>query len=156
MGTRQTTPKDLAIFLRKLAALYKNEKSGNRAWADVLERLAHGIDKNPHRTISEILSESLIREDVRRPPGRAVADREVVEEWQSLDLDGVQKVLERREVRKADLVKLAEFRFGISRSVTDKLGVEQLKTEIVNAVKHEESINEISRSARRTGSRRKS
>jgi hypothetical protein len=157
MTPRQPSSKDLAAFIKKLASLYKNDKSGNRNWATVLDRLAHAIDASPPSNIDDLLNRlASSQSPAAETDWDSTERRESSEKWLSIELVEVQELLLNKKVKKSELIRMGEARFGISRSVMDKLNIDQLRDEIMNAVQHEESIEVISKSARRSGAQRRS
>jgi hypothetical protein len=72
----------------------------------------------------------------------------------SIDLKDVQKLIDDQSLTKSYLVKMGIERFSIPKSKLLKLTIDGIRSEIRNAMMHEESIKIISQEAARSGTNR--
>jgi hypothetical protein len=121
----EISTQELARFLRQLASLYHNKRTGNPAMGVAL------------MTLADQLSEKV-------PPDAEQAQFIRGRFWdldlKSLDLEVVKDLIEDRSMTKGYLVNVGVERFSIPKSKLSKLNIDGIISEIRNAALHEESL----------------
>jgi hypothetical protein len=139
---RKLTKADLAVFLRRLASIYDNSKTGNVALAEALYELADTlVQYSPH-------TPELPFSETTQMPG--------FHGLESLDSSSVASFISDESKTKRELIELAAARFSIPRSRLMRMKSSDVREAIKTALLHENSISIISEEARRSGADRKS
>lgn len=136
---------DIARFLRSLATLYRDKRSGNKALSDGLNRVAKKLSAKPPRQPTNSIP-------VEKRPG----PRMKLNELRQLDADAVVHFLTDRTRTKLDLIDLAAARFSIPRARLLRLKASEVRDIIRVSLKNEESLKIITREAERNGATRRS
>jgi hypothetical protein len=142
---QSVTRSELIAFLRRLAAMYDNPRTGNVALAEALHGLVDSLIEQSHS------SELPLGE--RR---EGSSDGYYADKFRNLDLDSVGRVLSDKSATKRELVELAAARFSIPRARLMKISTDDVREAIRTALLHEKSISIIAEEARRSGADRKS
>ncbi|MDP3566418.1 hypothetical protein [Sediminibacterium sp.] len=133
---------EVARFLKQLASLYKDKRSGNPELAEALTRLAHSLlspadDKRPSEFEQPL-------------PDLTAA------ELQSMDADAINQFLCDETKTKNELIGLASFRFAIPRAKLQRMKLEEVREAIRSSLRHEESLRIIKEEADQFGMTRQS
>ena len=140
--TRKPSPVsalELAKFLRQLASVYNNKKTGNPSMSVALYTLA---DEVANKSAPEQVS------------GGTLQSRFWELDLKLVDLKAVAEMIDDSGMTKSYLIKLGVERFSIPKSKMQRLNIEGIKLELRNALMHEESIGIISQEASRSGAKR--
>ena len=143
---RKISDAELARFLTRLAALYRDPLSGNPQLSVALVQLAKQITspRPKNRAASAKPSHT-----------RATTQHEF--EWLgALDGEAVRRFISDNRMTKGQLINLASARFSIPRSKLVRMGIQGVREEILSALQHEELIRIISQEAERGGANRSS
>lgn len=146
--TERLSVSELARFLKRLSAFYRNPNTGNPPLSDALAELAKALGKRRHATIREGATEFLAPRQRPRPIEPS--------ELRNLSPDDVEKVVSDDARSKGELIDLGIARFGISRSRLVRMNKADVVDAIRSALRHEESLRIISQEAQRGGNTRSS
>ncbi len=142
---QSVTRSELIVFLRRLAAIYDNPRTGNVALAEAIHGLVDSLVEQLHSP------ELPLGERKEKTPETYYANK-----FENLDLESVGRVLSDESTTKRELIELAAARFSIPRSRLMKMSTDDVREAIRTALLHERSIAIIAEEARRSGSDRKS
>ena len=138
---------ELAVFLKRLATIYRSPNTGNLPLSNALNELASLIRKRA--------SEGGMSSKSGGPKARTDPPLDL-SKLKALDARGVEKFLADEGKTKLELVDLAAVRFSIPRSQLMRVRTSAVRQTIKDALLHEGSLAIISQEARRDGSRRSS
>ena len=144
-GADSLSDSEVARFLRNLAAVYKDKRSGNRALAEALIRIAERLgEAAPALAASKGEAQgSLLVEPT-------------LDELQRLDSEAVNRFISDDNKTKLDLIELAAARFSIPRAKLLRLKLADVRDAIRAALQHEDSLKIITQEAERNGASRRS
>lgn len=132
-SVRPISSAELAKYLRTLAELQSDPRTGNPALARALQNLAKTLKSERNAPASGLRSPSLTGA-------------------RDLTADQITKLLENFETSKPDLIQIAKERFSIASSRLNKMPRNLVIETILDALKHEQSLaiieNEAERDAR--------
>jgi hypothetical protein len=140
---------EVARFLKRLSALYRDRTTGNLPLSDALAGIAAALTRQARLPIRDAISAL----DTSPRQRGLWEDRD---ELRDLSLDDVARFLSDETVPKTDLVRLGVERFAISRSRLERISRAEVAEAISSAMRNEESLKIISQEAERGGSRRSS
>lgn len=140
---------ELARFLKRLSALYRDRTTGNLPLSDALAEIAAALTRQSRLPIREAISAL----DTSPKQRELWEDRSRLRD---LSLDDVARFLSDETLPKADLIRLGVERFAISRSRMERLSRAEVAETISSAMRNEESLKIISQEAERGGSTRSS
>jgi hypothetical protein len=144
---------EIARFLKRLSAFYRDPRTGNARLADALGELASALSTHSDLPLREALSSANFSAYVTPP------QREMFSEsgpLRDLSLERVEEILSGDEWSKMDLIRLGTERFAISRSRLERLSKAEVADAIRSALRNEESLKIISQQAERGGTNRSS
>src|SRR5689334_11699277 len=104
---RRITQSELIAFLRRLAAMYDNPRTGNVGLAEALHELVDTLAQQMHHP-------SLPLGETRQ--GSPSSQGYYATKFENLDLDSVGRVISDESATKRELIELASARFSIPRS----------------------------------------
>lgn len=139
----------LARFLKRLSALYRDPITGNPALSEALLELSSALRRRPDIPLDEVV-ENL---NVSSKLGHHFGD---TSHLKNLEPEKVEQLLFDDTLTKTDLIRLGNVRFAISRSRLERLKKAEICEAIGAALRNEESLNIISEEARRGGTTRSS
>lgn len=137
---------ELAQFLARLAAIYRDPKTGNPRLSTALFELSEQMmqAKNTTKRSRQLKSD--------RTPHKQAAF-----EWlRGLDAEAVRRFISDETKTKSELIELASERFSIPRSRLMKISTQNVREDVLAALLHEESLRIISSEAERSGANRSS
>lgn len=147
--------RDVVRHLSGLAKLHADEKVGNPALSEGLRQIANALRPYAACPVDEL--DSALREmrvAQKRPPKKAKAT--LPPNLESIDKDGIEKVLSDESYTKSQIAELGYKRFGISKSMLARLSKEDALISIRAALDNERDIDVISQVARESGKARAS
>lgn len=133
---RPVSDQEMVRFLRHLSTVYNNEATGNPRMSHALSMLADSI---------HIKSQTYPNQDASSHVNLWEVDFKKLESNDVLDL------LKNANLTKSNLVRIGLERFSISKSRLNRLTIKDIRSELLNAVMHEESIRILSQEAIRKG-----
>lgn len=149
------TVRELIRYFRRLATLASDPATGNRELADALSQLATALEDPTGEQVRAFLarlSVPQIRASTRRLSQQtSLIDTNVLAQ---LPLEQITGFLQ--HASRQDLVALGQARFGLSRSMLERLRREEIERSIQAAARNEESIHAISKQAEDAGRNRRS
>lgn len=140
---------EVARFLKRLSALYRDRITGNLPLSDALAEIAAALSRQARLPIRDAISAL----DTSPRQRGLWEDRDGLRD---LSLNDVARFLSDETVPKATLVRLGVERFAISRSRLERISRAEVAEAISSAMRNEESLKIISQEAERGGSRRSS
>jgi hypothetical protein len=143
-GSRKVSKPELASFLRRLALLYENPRTGNPALSEALSELADslsGSGRVHHPT---------------DPRDYYPKQQNFLAKLQKLDASSVIEFISDEARTKPELIELATARFAIPRARLMKMRTLDVRDAIRAALLHEDSLAIITEEARRRGTNRTS
>lgn len=147
--------RDVVRHLSGLAKLHSDKKVGNPALSEGLRQIAKAL--RPYATCPADELDSVLREmraAQKRPPKKAKAT--LPPNLESIDEDGIEKVLSDENYTKSQIAELGYKRFGISKSMLASLSKEDALISIRAAMENERALDVISQVARESGKARAS
>jgi hypothetical protein len=144
-GARTLSDAEVARFLRQLAGVYRDKRSGNPALAEALSRIA----------------ENLLQASNAAPPAKDDSQGSFLppptfDELQRLDAEAVTRFISDDKKTKLDLIELAAARFSIPRAKLLRFKLADVRDAIRASLQHEDSLKIITEEAERNGTTRKS
>ena len=140
---RSVSDGEVARFLRHLAAIYKDRRTGNPALAEALNRVAEKLMQAYTTSGREEAAQgSLLAPDMYYLRG--------------LDTEAVSRFISDDRKTKVDLIALAAARFSMPTSKLLRLKLPEVRDAIRAALQHEDSLKIITQEAERNGSARRS
>lgn len=146
---------ELARFLMRLADLYRDPKTGNRALSAALRELADQLARSTFSTKGAI---EPTRKRVSKADTKPKQEKpQAAFQWlRNLDTNAAKAFISDESKTKAELLELASERLSIPRARLMKLSMPEIREEIRSALLHEESLQIISQEAERSGANRSS
>lgn len=147
--------RDVIRHLSGLAKLHADEKVGNPVLSEGLRQIAKAL--RPYATCPADELDSVlrgIRTAQKRPPKKAKAT--LPPNLESIDEDGIEKVLSDESYTKSQIAELGYKRFGISQSMLTRISKEDALISIRAALENERALDVISQVARESGRARAS
>ncbi|MGO6747307.1 hypothetical protein ACCS93_33425 [Rhizobium ruizarguesonis] len=141
MEIRAISDVELARYLRQVAVVHKDRRTGNPLLATALQRLADRLENEGMTAHAET-------EETQATLS--------FEELKELDEEAVSRFIEDPEKNKAALVALAASRFSIPPSKLLRMKLSEVREALKAALQHENSLRIIGLEAERQGSYRKS
>jgi hypothetical protein len=144
-GTRALSDLEVARFLKQLANVYRDKRSGNPALADALSKVAERLSPAPEASPS-------VKDDAQG----GFLPFPTFSELQRLDVEAITRFISDDSKTKRDLIELAAARFAIPRAQLQRLKLAEVREAIQASLRHEDSLNIITEEAERNGMTRKS
>lgn len=144
-GNRGLSDAEVARFLKGLATIYRDKRTGNRALAEALSRIAEKLGREAYSHTQE-------KDDNQRSFALELTESEL----QKLTADAVTNFIADDRKTKLDLIKLAAARFSIPRAKLLRLKLDEVRDAIRASLQHEDSLKIITEQAERNGETRKS
>ena len=149
--------RDISRYLSALAKLNDTEKIGNRDLSAGLRLIANALRPYaacPVEELADILKEA--RAANRRRPSSRKARASLPPNLESIDKQDVERILVNEDYTKDQVAELGFRRFGISRSKLKGLRKNDALNSVRAALEHENSLDVISKMARKAGKARAS
>lgn len=128
---------EVGRFLKGLATVYRDRRTGNLALAEGLARVA----------------ENLVRS---APPKEALQEKVSSTELLQLDAEGIVRYISDEMKSKTELIELATVRFSMPRGKLLRMNLSELRDAIRASMQHEESLRIITQEAEQKGATRRS
>lgn len=143
----QLTAAEVGRYLKQLAALHRNARTGNLALSDALMKLSQDLMAAKSTPLSKVNIEYAHHQS---------AFNFSYAEVDNFTRERVRELLRNEKLSKSDLTKIGVVRFGMPKSRLVKLSRDEIVETITAAVDHEESLAIISDEAKRGGQLRSS
>ena len=144
---------DLIRYLSRLAALNKEDKTGNPVLSDGLKQMARAL--RPHADLSVAEFADLVRSISDRSRSSPRKEKAALpSNLESLSWSEIEKILDDDEFTKSQIAEVGTARFGISRSKLMGTSRQGALESMRAALDHEKSLEFISEEARRSGENR--
>lgn len=141
---------DLIPYLSRLAALHKEDKTGNPVLSNGLRQMARAL--RPHANLSVAEFADLVRSISDRSKSSPRKEKAALPpNLESLSWSEIEKILDDDEFTKSQIAEVGTARFGISRSRLKHSSRQDALESIRAALDHEKSLEFISEEARRSG-----
>jgi hypothetical protein len=121
---------EVARFLKRLSALYRDRTTGNLPLSDALAEIALALTRQSHLRIRDAISAL----DPARPKQHELWEGRG--RLRDLSLDDVARFLSDETLPKADLIRLGVERFAISRSRLERLSRAEVTETISSAMRN--------------------
>ena len=151
----QLLVRDVVRHLSGLAKLHADKNVGNPVLSEGLRQIANAL--RPYATCPADELDSVLRgmrTGQKRLPKKAKAT--LPPNLESIDKDGIEKVLSDESYTKSQIAELGFQRFGISRSTLARTSKEDALISIRSALENERSLDVISQVAHESGKARAS
>ena len=145
--------RDVVRHLSGLAKLHADEKVGNPALSEGLRQITKAL--RPYATCPADELDSVLREirtAQKRPPKKVKST--LPPNLESIDEDGIEKVLSDENYTKSQIAELGYKRFGISQSALARISKEDALISIRAALENERTLDVISQVARESAKAR--
>lgn len=150
---------DLIQYLSGLAKLHRQDKIGNVDLSNGLRELSKALRPYGDYSITE-LSDAVNAKSARISTPKASAPRKakpsLPSNLESISHEDVEKMLDNDDFTKQQIAQLGFQRFGISKSMLQRLRKEDAKRSVRSALDNEKTLDVISHQARKAGKARAS
>ena len=147
---------DMVQYLVRLAKLYEGDKTGNTELSEGLRTVAQAL-----RPYADCLVIELTDAIKRQAPSTAGLKRastkaksQLPPALEAIGQEAIERILGDESYTKQQIAELGYRRFGISRSKLERLRKKDAQDSVRAALEHEESLDVISKEARRVGKER--
>ena len=137
------TGRELAAILRRFAALYDDNNTRNAAYYRSIMRLAKRISNDGDNF------QYFDKSNTELPARGKFREKKLFDD--AMQLQQVRNILSDLTVSKADLIALADQRFGIARGRLNRSSLEEVIAIITAAADHEQSLDIIAKNAASAG-----
>ena len=143
------TSGDVGRYLKKLASMQRDRKTGNPALASALSEISDFLIEAKAVSVMEAITGCTPSEQMQ-------LELEVATDPSAWDHDKILQQLSDTETPKKVLLSIGKDRLGMPTARLQKMGREELVKTLIAAVEHEESIEIISKEAMAGGAKRTS
>ncbi len=144
---------DLIRYLSQLAALNKEDRTGNPEWSDGLRQIARAL--RPHAALSIAEFADLVRGISARSGMSPRKERvELPPDLESLSQPDIEKILGDDRFTKSQIIEVGAKHFGIPKSKLARSCKQDAVESVRAALDHQRSLDLISAEARRSGENR--
>ena len=144
---------DLIRYLSRLAALNKEDKTGNPVLSDGLRQMVKAFQ--PHADLSVVEFADLVRSISERSKISPRKEKAALPpNLDSLSQEEIEKILGDEAFTKSQIIEVGTKRFGIPKSKLARSCKQEAVDSIRAALDHEKSLEFISEEARRSGENR--
>ena len=149
---------DVAQYLSGLAKLHRQDKTGNIDLSNGLQELSNALRPYANYPIAELSNAIMAKTAPQSVPKTAPrkAKVELPSDLQSASQMDVEKMLDNDDYTKQQIAELGFQRFGISKSMLQRLRKEEAKRSVLSALDNERTLDVISQMARKAGKARAS
>ena len=146
--------KDLVRYLSGLAKLHEEGKTGNPELSRGLRQVAHVLRPFAGYRVAELTDVISRKRNTSATGSKANSRRpkaQLPSELELMSQDDIVKILDDEVYTKQQIAELGFRRFGISRSMLERLRKDDALASVRAALDHEKSLDVIAREARRAG-----